>query len=45
VYYNIRWWLERQAVIKNINYQEDEVVVVVGLYGLWNNPDLCDSDA
>ena len=34
-----------QQVIKNLNFSRDKLVLVVGLYGPWNNPNGCDTDA
>ena len=31
-------------VIRNLNYTNNKTVVVVGLYGPWNNPTACESD-
>jgi hypothetical protein len=37
-------WSAKQ-VISNLKYSQDKTVVVFGLYGSWNNPNACDSDA
>lgn len=34
-----------QQVIKNLNFSRDKLVLVVGLYGPWDNPSNCDTDA
>jgi len=34
-----------QQVIKNLNFSRDKLVLVVGLYGPWNNPNSCDTNA
>ena len=34
-----------QQVIKNLNFSRNKLVLVVGLYGPWNNPNACDTNA